>query len=371
MAHALGMTTTKKGGEGKGVPKDFYDPDAKVPRLPMPYRMIDRVLRDLIEEALEIARDDPPKEEPLLPLAPSFELEIPNIVAVQPMPDGLMVFVGTRAGKLHCVNSLRGEVVGEPVDLEDSIRCMAMAPNGRLLAVAVGGADDSEDAEPKPSTVKLMLVQSDSRPILKTVHSTPLSAEAVALHFSFDSLVFAALLKTGQLECFRSKIVLHHHHHQGEVHEHTKAQTPRHRILNSTLYSVALHSKYTRALTFENLCQRGRRAPARGTYALPIRHHRACASPAHPCVGGGGGGGRREPQHRGAPQPRAARARGGAARGQALRARQRGGTRYVCVCVCEYACVCVCARVCVCVCVYTWYTYVYILQIRTYVHTCI
>jgi hypothetical protein len=225
------MTTRKKGGEGKGVPKDFYDPDAKVPRLPMPYRMIDRVLRDLIEEALEIARDDPPKEEPLLPLAPSFALEIPDIVSVQPMPDGLMVFVGTRAGKLHCVNSLRGEVVGEPVVLEDSIRCMAMAPNGRLLAVAVGGADSSEDAEPKPSTVKLMLVQSDSRPFLKTLHSTPLSAEAVALHFSFDSLVFAALLKTGQLECFRSKIVDHHHHHQGEVHEHAKAQTPRHHIL--------------------------------------------------------------------------------------------------------------------------------------------
>jgi hypothetical protein len=50
---------------------------------------------------------------------------------------------------------------------------MAMAPNGRLLAVAVGGADSSEDAEPKPSTVKLMLVQSDSKPFLKTLHSTP------------------------------------------------------------------------------------------------------------------------------------------------------------------------------------------------------
>jgi len=29
------------------------------------------------------------------------------------------------------------------------------------------------DAEPKPSTVKLMLVQSDSKPFLKTLHSTP------------------------------------------------------------------------------------------------------------------------------------------------------------------------------------------------------
>jgi len=220
-----------RAGEGGGVPGDYCDPEAKTPRLPMPYRMIDNVLRDLIEEALEVARDDPPKEEPPLPLAPSFALEIPDIVSVQPTPDGLMVFIGTRDGKLHCVNSLRGEVVGEPIDLEDSIRCMAMTANGRLLAVAVGGAGDEEDAEPKPSTVKLMLVQSD-KPFLKTVHSTPLSAEAVAIHFSFDSCVFAALLKSGQLECFRSKITVPLEHgipeesEQAMVRELSSVQTP-------------------------------------------------------------------------------------------------------------------------------------------------
>ena len=189
------------------VPGDYLDPEAKLPRLPMPYRMIDNVLRDLIEEALELARDDPPREEPLLPLQSSFVLEVPDIVSVQASLDGLMVFVGTKAGKLLCINSLRGEPVGDPIDLEDSIRCMALSADGRFLAVAVGGADDEEDAEPKPSTVKLMLVQPD-KPFLKTIHSTELSAEAVALYFSFDSCVFAAYLKTHQLECFRTKITI-------------------------------------------------------------------------------------------------------------------------------------------------------------------
>ena len=65
-------------------PPDHYDPESTVPRLPMPYRMIDNVLRDLIEEALELARDDPPREEPLEPIKPSFSLEIPDIVSAQP-----------------------------------------------------------------------------------------------------------------------------------------------------------------------------------------------------------------------------------------------------------------------------------------------
>jgi hypothetical protein len=50
-----------------------------------------------------------------------------------------------------------------------------------------------------------MLVLSE-RPFLKTVASTPLIAEAVELHLSFDSQVFAALLKTNQLECYSTTI---------------------------------------------------------------------------------------------------------------------------------------------------------------------
>jgi len=199
-----------------GPPADYFDPDEKVPRLPMPYRMIDNVLRDLVEEALEQAREDPPREEPLVPVAPSFTLEVPDIVAVQPTRDGLMVFVGCRDGKVRCVNSLRGEPVGEPIDLEDSIKCMALAADGRLLAVAVGGsAGDDDGAEPKASTVKLMLVQPD-KPFLKTVTSTTLSGEAKALSFSFDSCVFAAQLVTDQLECFRTTITAPPHHEDVE-----------------------------------------------------------------------------------------------------------------------------------------------------------
>jgi len=190
-----------------GTPSDYSDPEAKVPRLPMPYRMIDKVLRDLIEEALELVRDDPPREEPLQPVSPSFSLDIPDIAAVQPAKDGLIIFVATKAGKILCVNSLRGETVGEPIDLEESIKCMTLAADGRLLAVAIGGAGDEEEAEPMPSTVKLMLVQAD-KPFLKTVTSTKLTAEAVALYFSFDSCVFAAQLKTNQLECFRTAITV-------------------------------------------------------------------------------------------------------------------------------------------------------------------
>ena len=105
-----------------GVPADYYDPEARIPRLPMPYRMVDRVLRDLVEEALEVARDDPPTEEPPAPIAPSFGLAVPatlgHVVALQPATAQPIIFVGTSAGKLLCINSLRGEVVGEPIDLD-------------------------------------------------------------------------------------------------------------------------------------------------------------------------------------------------------------------------------------------------------------
>ena len=194
---------------GEGLPRDYYDPDAKLPRLPMPYRMIDNVLRDLIEDALEQARDDPPREEPPAPIAPSFSLDTPDVVSLQPTKNGLMIFVGTRSGKVLCVNSLRGDVVGEPIDLEEPINCMTLAADERLLAVAVGGVSgvggEGEEVEPKPSTVKLMLVQQD-RPFLKTMTSTKLSAAAVSISFSFDSCVFAARLCTNQLECFRTMI---------------------------------------------------------------------------------------------------------------------------------------------------------------------
>lgn len=188
------------------VPRDHYDPDQFMPRLPMPYRMIDNVLRDLIEEALELARDDPPREEPIEAIKPTFSLDIPDIVTVQPSNDGMMLYVGTKQGKLLCINTLRGEQVGNPIDLEDTIKCLALAADGRILAVAVGGAKEGDEAEePTPSTVKLMLVLSE-RPFLKTVASTPLIAEAVELHLSFDSQVFAALLKTNQLECYSTTI---------------------------------------------------------------------------------------------------------------------------------------------------------------------
>ena len=169
-------------------------------------RMIDNVLRDLIEEALELARDDPPREEPIEAIKPTFSLDIPDIVTVQPSNDGMMLYVGTKQGKLLCINTLRGEQVGNPIDLEDTIKCLALAADGRILAVAVGGAKEGDEAgEPTPSTVKLMLVLSE-RPFLKTVASTPLIAEAVELHLSFDSQVFAALLKTNQLECYSTTI---------------------------------------------------------------------------------------------------------------------------------------------------------------------
>jgi len=168
--------------------------------------MIDNVLRDLIEEALELARDDPPREEPIEAIKPTFSLDIPDIVTVQPSNDGMMLYVGTKQGKLLCINTLRGEQVGNPIDLEDTIKCLALAADGRILAVAVGGAKEGDEAgEPTPSTVKLMLVLSE-RPFLKTVASTPLIAEAVELHLSFDSRVFAALLKTNQLECYSTTI---------------------------------------------------------------------------------------------------------------------------------------------------------------------
>lgn len=211
MVQMIKMKGERPPGQDSRPPPDYYDPDEKLPRLPMPYRMIDNLLRDLIEEALEQAREDPPREEPLVPILPSFSLDIPDIVAVQPAKDGLIIFIGCRDGKLLCVNSLRGELVGEPIDLEDTIKCMTLAADGRLLAVAVGGAAGEEGADAKPSTVKLMLVQPD-KPFLKTATSTTLAGEAAALSFSFDSCVFAVLLTTNQLECFRTTITAPHQH---------------------------------------------------------------------------------------------------------------------------------------------------------------
>ena len=205
-----------------GVPADYYDPEARIPRLPMPYRMVDRVLRDLVEEALEVARDDPPTEEPPAPIAPSFGLAVPatlgHVVALQPATAQPIIFVGTSAGKLLCINSLRGEVVGEPIDLGAPLNCMALSPDGCLLAVAVGGAPAAEEgAEATPSTVKLMVVQSD-KPFVRTVTAgSQLSGVAVALSFSFDSCVFAAQLATAQLECFRTTITVPQGHAEGDI----------------------------------------------------------------------------------------------------------------------------------------------------------
>lgn len=39
------------------MPWDHVDPDSVVPALPMPFRMIDHLIRGLVEEALDLARD--------------------------------------------------------------------------------------------------------------------------------------------------------------------------------------------------------------------------------------------------------------------------------------------------------------------------
>jgi hypothetical protein len=46
------------GKEQPGVPWDHVDPDSVVPALPMPFRMIDHLIRGLVEEALDQARDE-------------------------------------------------------------------------------------------------------------------------------------------------------------------------------------------------------------------------------------------------------------------------------------------------------------------------
>ncbi|EKX46462.1 hypothetical protein GUITHDRAFT_138206 [Guillardia theta CCMP2712] len=171
--------------------REYLDPDTITPRLPLPYRMIDNLIRSLVEEALEQTRDDKEQEKAIDSVSAVFEYhQRKDIILSQASSDGLLVFVCTSSGSLECINSLRGAQVGEPIVLGEPATCLTLSSDGRALAVGLR------------SKVNILQVMKDS-PFLKHLLSIETRGVPKNLAFSSDSTVFVVISEAEELELFR------------------------------------------------------------------------------------------------------------------------------------------------------------------------
>ena len=177
--------------DSRTMKKEYLDPDTITPRLPLPYRMIDNLIRTLVEEALEQTRDDKEQEKPIDSVSAVFEYhQRKDIILSQASSDGLLVFVCTSSGSLECINSLRGAQVGEPIVLGEPATCLTLSSDGRALAVGLR------------SKVNILQVMKDS-PFLKPLLSIETRGVPKHLAFSSDSTVFVVISEAEELELFR------------------------------------------------------------------------------------------------------------------------------------------------------------------------
>eukprot|EP00961_Rhodomonas_salina_P141722 1908306-Rhodomonas_salina.2 len=138
-----------------------------------------------VEEALEQARDEKDDDDIALPmLDPVFNLDtVKDATCLQSTDDGLFMLVGTEAGQIQVVNTLRGAVASKVDVGEDPIKALAIAMKGTWLATAAGAKVAVH------SVVK-------SPPFLKAAHEIPLKEQATHVHMSEDGKVVLAVSPT-------------------------------------------------------------------------------------------------------------------------------------------------------------------------------
>lgn len=134
---------------------------------------------------MEQARDEKDDDDIALPmLDPVFNLDtVKDATCLQSTDDGLFMLVGTEAGQIQVVNTLRGAVASKVDVGEDPIKALAIAMKGTWLATAAGAKVAVH------SVVK-------SPPFLKAAHEIPLKEQATHVHMSEDGKVVLAVSPT-------------------------------------------------------------------------------------------------------------------------------------------------------------------------------
>ncbi|KAJ1486740.1 hypothetical protein T484DRAFT_1788760 [Baffinella frigidus] len=202
--------------ERPGVPWDHVDPDSVVPALPMPFRMIDHLIRGLVEEALDLARDVATASgfSPALtwfapqvveedtgpsPLAETYTFsDMPGVTCVTASPDGLFL-----SGAVHVCNCLRGEILGT-VEVEEPVSTLALGTGAQVLTVACSTKLAMFHVLTVACTTKLAMFHVvRAAPYLSKTAELPYAGPASSAAFSFDDQTLGVVREGGGVDVWR------------------------------------------------------------------------------------------------------------------------------------------------------------------------